>query len=147
MTINQSTDLRDLFPIVGSNKDATFLVVEYLKQIDGVQSMEISVQKTSVPWKSVPSEDDVYREIPKLFDELTSGKLTWSKDLPLVENRVANEIAKNCRRGFGNQRWGDFIFYSSDKCVGDQILVITNHQDQFDIFVNPAASRMIEKLD
>lgn len=141
------TNLKELFPVVtveGTERPIAFFLVYNPEQ--GVDNgWRLNVLGNREPWSIPNTEEEAYADLEDLFEDLTSEKDLWNREVPYSLERAKDKIAAGTRRGAGNVEYGNYVFYHGNESV-DRLATVMKNDIGYFIFVNPNAENYIERF-
>lgn len=140
-------NLKELFPVItvqGTERPISFFLVYNTEE--GVDNgWRLNVLSNKEPWSIPNTEEQAYADLEELFEDLTSEKDLWNREIPYSLERAKNKIAAGTRRGIGNIEYGNYVFYHGIESV-DRLATIMKNDIGYFVFVNPKAEHYIERF-
>ena len=139
--------LKELFPVVtveGTERPIAFFLV-YNPEKDAENGWRLDVIRNREPWSIPNTEEEAYADLDDLFEDLTSEKDLWNREVPYSLERAKNKIAAGTRRGAGNTEYGKYVFYHGSESV-DRLATVMKNDIGYFVFVNPKAEHYIERF-
>jgi len=145
--MNVHYNLKELFPVIaveGTERPIAFFLVYNTEE--GVHNgWRLNVFRNREPWSIPNTEEEAYADLEDLFEELTSVKDLWNREVPYSLERAKNKIAAGTRRGAGNTEYGNYLFYHGNESV-DRLATVMKNDIEYFVFVNPKAEHYIERF-
>lgn len=140
-------NLKELFPVVtveGTERPIAFFLVYNAEE--GVDNgWRLNVLRNREPWSIPNTEEQAYADLEDLFEDLTSEKDLWNREVPYSLERAKNKIAAGTRRGAGNVEYGNYVFYHGNESA-DRLATVMKNDIGYFVFVNPKAENYIERF-